>query len=98
NTMVKRPIVNTRDEPHADPSKYRRLHVIAGDVNMAECSTYLKVGTLAILLDMVEADWPIPQIEVEDPVQAIKRMSRDREVKAEIAPPGRKTMTAITIR
>ena len=97
NTMVKRPIVNTRDEPHADPSKYRRLHVIAGDVNMAECSTYLKVGTLAILLDMVEADWPIPQIDVEDPVQAIKRVSRDLEVKADIRLTGGKAMTAIAI-
>ena len=47
NTMVKRPIVNTRDEPHADPAKYRRLHVIVGDANMAELSTYLKVGTMA---------------------------------------------------
>ena len=97
NTMVKRPIVNTRDEPHADPSKYRRLHVIAGDVNMAECSTYLKVGTMAILLDMVEADWPIPQIDVEDPIQAIKRVSRDLEVKADIRLTGGKAMTAIAI-
>ena len=49
NTMVKRPIVNSRDEPHADYGKYRRLHVIVGDANMAELSTYLKVGTLAIV-------------------------------------------------
>ena len=46
NTMVKRPIINTRDEPHADHAKFRRLHVIVGDANMAELSTYLKVGTL----------------------------------------------------
>jgi Pup amidohydrolase len=97
NTMVKRPIVNTRDEPHADPAKYRRLHVIAGDVNMAECSTYLKVGTMAILLDMVEADWPLPQIDVEDPIQAIKQVSRDLEVKADLRLAGGKTMTAIAI-
>ena len=97
NTMVKRPIVNTRDEPHADPTKYRRLHVIAGDVNMAECSTFLKVGTMAILLDMVEADWPIPPIELEDPIQAIKQVSRDLEVKADIRLAGGKAMTAIAI-
>ena len=44
-TTLKRPIINTRDEPHADPEKYRRLHVIIGDANLAEISTYLKVGT-----------------------------------------------------
>ncbi len=97
NTMVKRPIVNTRDEPHADPVKYRRLHVIAGDANMAECSTYLKVGTLAILLDMVEADWQIPQIDLDSPVQAIKQVSRDLEVKMDIRLTGGKTMTAVAI-
>ena len=53
NTMVKRPIINTRDEPHADPSKYRRLHVIIGDANMSEFSTYLKVGTAAVVLSMI---------------------------------------------
>jgi proteasome accessory factor PafA2 len=97
NTMVKRPIVNTRDEPHADPVKYRRLHVIAGDVNMAECSTYLKVGTMAILLDMVEADAQVPQIDLDSPIQAIKQVSRDLEVKMDLRLTGGKTMTAIAI-
>ena len=97
NTMVKRPIVNTRDEPHADPTKYRRLHVIAGDVNMAECSTYLKVGTLAMVLDMVEADWPIPPIDLEDPIQAIKQVSRDLDVKADLRLAGGRTLTAVAI-
>ena len=58
--MVKRPIVNSRDEPHADYGKYRRLHVIVGDANMAELSTYLKVGTLGIVLDLLEAGWMSP--------------------------------------
>ena len=49
-TTLKRPIINTRDEPHADPEKYRRLHVILGDANLAEVSTYLKVGTTALVL------------------------------------------------
>jgi proteasome accessory factor A len=81
NTMIKRPIINTRDEPHADPAKYRRLHVIVGDANMAEISTYLKVGTLAIVLDLLEAGWKLPQIELADPVRAIKQVSRDLQIK-----------------
>src|SRR6201987_1514896 len=51
-TTLKRPIINTRDEPHADPEKYRRLHVIIGDANLSEVSTYLKVGTTALVLAM----------------------------------------------
>ena len=54
-TTLKRPIINTRDEPHADPSKYRRLHVIIGDANLSEISTYLKVGTTSLVLAMIEA-------------------------------------------
>ena len=95
NTMVKRPIINTRDEPHADPAKYRRLHVIAGDVNMAEVSTYLKVGTLAIVLEMAEENWPLPALELEDPVRAIKAVSRDLEVTQDIRLAGGRATTAI---
>jgi len=97
NTMVKRPIINTRDEPHADHTKYRRLHVIAGDANMAECSTYLKVGTMALVLDMVEEDWALPPIELEDPIQAIKAVSRDLEVKADLRLAGGKPTTAVAV-
>ena len=57
-TTLKRPIINTRDEPHADPEKYRRLHVIIGDANLAEMSTYLKVGTTALVLAMIEDGVP----------------------------------------
>ena len=53
-TTLKRPIINTRDEPHADPEKYRRLHVIIGDANLSEVSTYLKVGTTSLVLAMIE--------------------------------------------
>ena len=53
-TTLKRPIVNTRDEPHADPQRYRRLHVIVGDANLCEVATFLKVGTTAIVLAMIE--------------------------------------------
>lgn len=95
NTMVKRPIINTRDEPHADPAKYRRLHVIAGDVNMAEVSTYLKVGTMAIVLEMAEENWPLPGMAMEDPVRAIKAVSRDLEVSQDIRLVGGRAITAI---
>ena len=61
--MVKRPIINTRDEPHADAARFRRLHVITGDANMAELSTYLKVGTLDIVLDLLESGADLPQFE-----------------------------------
>ena len=56
-TTLKRPIVNTRDEPHADPQRYRRLHVIVGDANLCEVATFLKVGTTAIVLAMIEDDF-----------------------------------------
>jgi len=81
NTMVKRPIINTRDEPHADPAKYRRLHVIVGDANMAELSTYLKLGTTAIVLEMLEASAEFPNLDLEDPIRAIKEVSRDLDMK-----------------
>ena len=82
NTMVKRPIVNTRDEPHSDSSKYRRLHVIVGDANMSEISTYLKVGTLKIVLALIEQDASIlPSLDLENPVAAIKEVSRDAMLK-----------------
>ena len=58
DTMVKRPIINTRDEPHADRDRYRRLHVIVGDANMSEYTTYLKVGTMMIMLQMIEDGFP----------------------------------------
>jgi len=77
DTMAKRPIINTRDEPHADEEKYRRLHVIVGDSNMAEMATYLKVGTTAIVLSMVEDGFIKRDLILEDPVRAIKEISHD---------------------
>lgn len=81
NTMVNRPIINTRDEPHAHQSQYRRLHVIVGDANMSEVSTFLKIGTTAIVMEMLERQSPLPRIELADPVKAIKDVSRDLSVK-----------------
>jgi Pup amidohydrolase len=83
-TTLKRPIINTRDEPHADPERYRRLHVIVGDANLCEVSTYLKIGTTAIVLKMVE-DGFLPDLTVANPVQALHEISRDITCTREVA-------------
>ena len=77
-TTLKRPIVNTRDEPHADAQKYRRLHVIVGDANLAEVSTFLKVGTTAIVLSMIEDDFfGERDFTIASPVSTLRRISYD---------------------
>ena len=79
-TTLKRPIINTRDEPHADPEKYRRLHVIIGDANMSEISTYLKLGTAALVLAMIEDHWLTDNavdFSVEAPVGTLRAVSHD---------------------
>ncbi|MDQ3468557.1 MAG: proteasome accessory factor PafA2, partial [Actinomycetota bacterium] len=76
-TTLKRPIVNTRDEPHCDAQKYRRLHVIVGDANMSEVATYLKVGTTAIVLAMIEDDALGEDWLLANPVPAIRHVSHD---------------------
>ncbi|CAN5160927.1 depupylase/deamidase Dop [soil metagenome] len=75
-TTLKRPIINTRDEPHADPEKYRRLHCIGGDANLCEVALFLKVGTTAIVLKMIE-DELLPDLSLEEPVPALHAVSRD---------------------
>jgi Pup amidohydrolase len=75
-TTLKRPIINTRDEPHADPDKYRRLHVIIGDANMSEVATYLKLGTTSIVLKMIEDEY-LPDLTMANPVAALHEVSRD---------------------
>jgi len=97
NTMVKRPIINTRDEPHADPAKYRRFHVIIGDANMAELSTYLKLGTTSIVLDLLEAGIEVPGVDLDDPVRAIKEVSRDLDVKKTLKLTDGRVTTAIAV-
>lgn len=79
-TTLKRPIVNTRDEPHCDPQKYRRLHVIIGDANMSEVSTYLKVGTTALVLAMIEDEALGRDLRLAAPVQALRSTSYDVEM------------------
>ena len=72
-TTLKRPIINTRDEPHADADKYRRLHVIIGDANLSEISTYLKVGTTALVLAMIEDKALTADLGIADPVAELQR-------------------------
>jgi proteasome accessory factor A len=76
-TTLKRGIINTRDEPHADADRFRRLHVIIGDANLAELSIYLKVGTTALVLSMIEEGWTLPAVELAHPVGAVHAISHD---------------------
>jgi proteasome accessory factor PafA2 len=83
-TTLKRPIVNTRDEPHADPQLYRRLHVIAGDANLCEVATFLKVGTTAIVLAMIEDGFIAKDLSIIGPVTAMRTVSHDPTCRATV--------------
>jgi len=76
-TTLKRPIINTRDEPHSDADKYRRLHVIIGDANLSEISTYLKTGTSSLVLAMIEEKALPADLGIADPVAELKAVSHD---------------------
>jgi proteasome accessory factor A len=80
-TTLKRPIINTRDEPHSDADKYRRLHVIIGDANLSEISTYLKVGTTSMVLAMIEEKALTGDLGIADPVSELKAVSHDPTLK-----------------
>jgi Pup amidohydrolase len=97
DTMVKRPIINTRDEPHADREKYRRLHVIVGDANMSEYTIYLRTGATAIVLSMIEDGAISKDLSLRDPVRAIKEVSHDPSCKRGIELQSGKRMTAVQI-
>src|SRR5207237_1680637 len=71
-TTQKRPIINTRDEPHADADKYRRLHVIIGDANLSEISTYLKGGTTAMIMKVIEEKALGSDLGIADPVNELR--------------------------
>lgn len=96
-TTLKRPIINTRDEPHADPEKYRRLHVIIGDANLAEISTYLKVGTTALVLAMIEDRFISLDLAVDGPVSALRAVSHDPTLKQTITLKDGRTLTAVQL-
>ncbi len=97
DTMVKRPIINTRDEPHADRDKYRRLHVIVGDSNMSEYTIYLRNGVTAIVLQMIEDGAIHKDLVLRDPVKAIKQVSHDTSCKLELQLDNGKKMTAVQV-
>src|ERR687896_2521771 len=93
-TTLKRGIINTRDEPHADADKYRRLHVIIGDANMSEYSTLLKVGTTALVLDMIEAGVRFDELRLSEPVRSVHRISHDPTLKTLVELTDGRKMTA----
>jgi len=97
DTMVKRPIINTRDEPHADREKYRRLHVIVGDSNMSEYTIYLRNGATALVLSMIEDGALRKDLSLRDPVRAIKEISHDASCKREVQLENGKKLTAVQI-
>lgn len=76
-TTRSRPMVNTRDEPHADAALYRRLHVIVGDSNMSETTTFLKVSTTDLVLRLLESGLPLPDLSMENSIRAIREVSHD---------------------
>jgi proteasome accessory factor A len=97
-TTLKRPIINTRDEPHADPHRYRRLHVIVGDANLAEVATFLKVGTTSLVLAMIEDDVSGDRdLELADPVRAMHEVSLDRSLDRPLEMADGSTATAQSI-
>lgn len=96
DTLHNRPLVNTRDEPHATPRHYRRLHVIIGDANMSEWATAIKVGTTALVIALIE-DGFCPNLKIRNPVQALKQISRDQTLQWQVELQDGRTMPAIEI-
>jgi proteasome accessory factor A len=96
-TTSSRSIINTRDEPHADAEKYRRLHVIVGDSNMSEMATYLKVGTTALILDMIEDGHFDKDYSLQSPVQAIRDISHDPTLRETVRLKDGRSITALDL-
>ncbi len=96
-TTRSRPIINTRDEPHADAEAYRRLHVIVGDSSMSETTTLLKVGATDLVLRLVEAGVPMREIALENPMRAIREISHDPTGSKAVQLANGRTATAVEI-
>ena len=97
-TMRDRPLINTRDEPHADAAKYRRFHVIVGDANLSPFATYLKVGTTALVLQAIASGAPTDLLpRLADPVGALTEVSRDLTWKWHLSLAGGKPTSAIAV-
>ena len=96
-TTLKRPIINTRDEPHGDPSKYRRLHIIIGDANLSEVQNFLKLGTTALVLAALE-DGAIPDsLDLFDPVESCWHVSHDIDLRKPLELDAGGTATALEL-
>ncbi|AZA13568.1 depupylase/deamidase Dop [Corynebacterium choanae] len=96
-TTLNRGIINTRDEPHADPDKWGRLHVIVGDANQSQLATLLKLGTTALILDAIEAGIDFSDLTLADPVAALHTVSRDLQLTTPLARTSGAPLTAIEI-
>jgi proteasome accessory factor A len=96
-TTIKRPIINTRDEPHANAERYRRLHVITGDANLAEVATFLKVGVTAIVLALIEDDAFGAELVLARPVEAMHAVSHDLSLRTPLELASGEHMTAIEV-
>jgi hypothetical protein len=96
-TMSHRPLVNSRDEPHADRSRFRRLHVITGDSNMAQVSTYLKAGTMLSLLAMLQVGEPLPDLTLAHPLAALLAISRDPTCRRRVQLADGRHLTAVEL-
>ncbi|WP_166350492.1 Pup--protein ligase [Phytoactinopolyspora limicola] len=96
-TTRSRPIINTRDEPHADAERYRRLHVIVGDSNMNECTTLLKVGATDLVLRMIEAGIGLRDLGLENPIRAIREISHDITGRRKVRLAGGREASALEI-
>ena len=96
-TTRSRPIINTRDEPHADAERYRRLHVIAGDSNMSEYATFVKVGTMIALLQMIEKDVVFRDLSLENPIRAIREIAHDPTCRRKIRLMNGRELSALDI-
>src|SRR6266568_1380326 len=96
-TTLKRPIINTRDEPHADPEKHRRLHVIIGDANLAEISIFLKMGTTSLVLAMIEDRFIGADFTVDQPVRTLHEVSHDATLKHLVKLRSGRKLTAVQL-
>jgi len=96
-TTVRRPIMNTRDEPHADPGRFRRLHVINGDANPGEVATYVKVGAMLMVLDAIAIGALPEPIELVDPVLAFRTLSHDTTLRARVRSTDGRTWSALDL-
>jgi Pup amidohydrolase len=96
-TTLKRPLVNTRDEPHCDASKYRRLHVIVGDANLCEVATYLKAATTAVVLSMIEDGFIDKDLSLATPVPTMRKVSHDPECRTTFSLADGSSVTAVEL-